>query len=385
MVKDTLKSLFALVVAGFVALPAPAVQALSITVNPVDEIIENMADAKSVDFSLYLDVSALNNQTVHSVSSHVELNGRTDFAKNSAFDLTFASTHPDGDVQTAGGSMMMIGDTLYFSETGGDWYFIEGSSSAPTESDVDDGVEEIQELMGDLMDRGVISFDSGTPARVNGVSTTRYAYDVDMDRFAEYLVDVDRISEAQADEMRDGLEHTSIRGNVWIDTSEMLPVQFTMYAESFDEGVSDTTVSLTIVFNSFNEPVRLTAPKYAKNLADADFSATEETISESFELTVASMDTDGDGLMNADEETLWHSNPLSNDTDGDGYRDYTEVVNGYDPNGVGKLDSDGDGLTDYAEMTIHWSDRYDADSDNDGYPDGLEIANGYNPNGPGRW
>jgi Bacterial TSP3 repeat len=90
-------------------------------------------------------------------------------------------------------------------------------------------------------------------------------------------------------------------------------------------------------------------------------------------------------LSDIEEKKLWHTSTHNTDTDGDGYSDYTEVINGYNPKGFGKLDSDGDSLTDYAELTIHWTNRHDTDSDNDGYDDGTEIANGYNPNGTGKW
>lgn len=51
---------------------------------------------------------------------------------------------------------------------------------------------------------------------------------------------------------------------------------------------------------------------------------------------VAALDTDGDGLSDAEEETYGTS--LTNpDTDGDGYADGAEVQNGYNPAGSGKL------------------------------------------------
>ena len=46
------------------------------------------------------------------------------------------------------------------------------------------------------------------------------------------------------------------------------------------------------------------------------------------------------------------------------------------------IDSDSDGLTD-AEEIQYGTDPADADSDDDGYSDGTEVQSGYNPNGPG--
>lgn len=49
------------------------------------------------------------------------------------------------------------------------------------------------------------------------------------------------------------------------------------------------------------------------------------------------IDTDGDGLSDYEEVKIYHTNPLKADTDGDGYLDGDEVKNGYNPNGSGKM------------------------------------------------
>ena len=72
------------------------------------------------------------------------------------------------------------------------------------------------------------------------------------------------------------------------------------------------------------------------------------------------------------------------DSDGDGYDDATELLNGYDPFGPGRvsgLDADGDGLTEVDER-LFGSDPAAADSDGDGYGDGEEVRNGYDPAAP---
>lgn len=51
---------------------------------------------------------------------------------------------------------------------------------------------------------------------------------------------------------------------------------------------------------------------------------------------VQALDTDGDGLSDADERTIYHTDPSNPDTDGDGHPDGTEVKNGYNPLGPGK-------------------------------------------------
>ncbi|MFA6131810.1 MAG: hypothetical protein WC702_01925 [Patescibacteria group bacterium] len=50
-----------------------------------------------------------------------------------------------------------------------------------------------------------------------------------------------------------------------------------------------------------------------------------------------SLDSDGDGLSDADEYNLYHTDPSKVDTDGDGYSDKDELESGYNPLGPGKL------------------------------------------------
>jgi uncharacterized protein HemX len=69
------------------------------------------------------------------------------------------------------------------------------------------------------------------------------------------------------------------------------------------------------------------------------------------------------------------------DTDGDGLTDAQEAQLGTNPNSI---DTDGDGLFDNEEVNIWLTNPTIADSDGDGFDDGTEVANGYDPNGPGR-
>ncbi len=110
-------------------------------------------------------------------------------------------------------------------------------------------------------------------------------------------------------------------------------------------------------------------------------------------------DTDGDGLMDVDEQQKYRTDINNKDTDGDGLSDYDEVIkhrtdplvadtdkdgltdgleiNQYktDPN---KADTDGDGLDDYAELMTHRSSALKIDTDNGGMNDGAEIKAGKN-------
>lgn len=69
------------------------------------------------------------------------------------------------------------------------------------------------------------------------------------------------------------------------------------------------------------------------------------------------------------------------DTDNDGLTDEEEKRLGTDWQAA---DTDGDGLFDRQEIRIYATDPLNVDSDNDGYSDWDEVENGYNPNGEGK-
>ncbi len=69
------------------------------------------------------------------------------------------------------------------------------------------------------------------------------------------------------------------------------------------------------------------------------------------------------------------------DTDEDGLTDAEESVLATNPN---LADSDEDGLSDREEVKVYLTDPLDADTDKDSFLDGHEVKNGYDPKGPGK-
>jgi hypothetical protein len=67
------------------------------------------------------------------------------------------------------------------------------------------------------------------------------------------------------------------------------------------------------------------------------------------------------------------------DSDNDGLTDAEEEKLGTDPN---KADTDGDGLSDGDEVNVYHTDPLDKDTDGDGYDDGTEVEAGTDPNDP---
>ncbi|WP_240360320.1 adventurous gliding motility protein AgmC [Pyxidicoccus caerfyrddinensis] len=78
-----------------------------------------------------------------------------------------------------------------------------------------------------------------------------------------------------------------------------------------------------------------------------------------------------DAAGNVDATPATYNWSVSVDTDGDGLTDAEEVTLGTDPNNP---DTDGDGLTDGLEVNVGDTDPLDDDSDDDGVMDGTEDA-----------
>lgn len=98
---------------------------------------------------------------------------------------------------------------------------------------------------------------------------------------------------------------------------------------------------------------------------------------------VTELDTDGDGLTDRLEETVYFTDRLVSDTDGDGYADGLEIVNGYSPRHADErrlvdVDSDLDYLNDDWEIKLG-TGLLNPDSDGDLFLDGTEVAAGFDP------
>ncbi len=387
--KNLIKKCVSILVLSVVLLPAQFASAATVlSSDSTSTLLKNVATAKSVDFSVDVDVETYTSSMNQPVKVHVDLDGVSSTTQNGRLNFAGSVTDQNGASNASNGSVILTQDTAYFSQDENIWYFTKFASSSnyPTAGETEEAVAQMQSYLQDMFNRGVVSYRLETVGFINSKPTVRYAYTVNTDRLVEYLVEKKLIPASEEDAARTYLaEHVTIGGSFWVDTVSMLPAMFTLNVNVQQSATSYTTVGVSVLFNSFNAPVNIAVPANAIDIKNYHMSNADEATVERLGDAMLAMDNDGDGLTNTDEESVWHSNPFSSDTDGDGYPDYTEVINGYNPNGVGKLDSDHDGLTDYAEMTIHWTNRFDSDSDNDSYPDGLEIANGYNPNGPGRW
>lgn len=99
-------------------------------------------------------------------------------------------------------------------------------------------------------------------------------------------------------------------------------------------------------------------------------------------LPVIGVDSDKDGIMDVEEVTVYHTDPLRPDTDNDGFNDAEEIRNGFSPLRaqlrLETVDTDDDYLSDALELALH-TDLGDADTDNDGVSDRNEVYAGRDP------
>ncbi len=96
-----------------------------------------------------------------------------------------------------------------------------------------------------------------------------------------------------------------------------------------------------------------------------------------------SADSDLDGLSDDVERGKYFTDPLSQDTDGDGMPDGEEIQQGFSPRHddgktLMRVDSDEDYLSDAWELTLG-TGLMNPDSDGDLFLDGTEVAAGYDP------
>jgi hypothetical protein len=95
----------------------------------------------------------------------------------------------------------------------------------------------------------------------------------------------------------------------------------------------------------------------------------------------ALLDSDADGIQDADETAIYGTDPGNADSDFDGVADGAELGAGTNPlvvDSAAAVDTDGDGLLD-ADETAFGTDLGIADSDADGWLDGDEVSIGTDP------
>ncbi len=356
--------------------PTQSAQALSVYLNPdnvTEQIWHNVQNAESVEFSASLDASfTYVNEAPFEFSAYTEVATSTDASQEMfgeyAAEWMFSDSHGN---ESGSGSAILTPENLYYREGQEVWNVLPIEQSLMEEMNYDEVTDEVSEdVVFDLLQQGIVMTEELERERINGVNNWHYGYRIDTNRILDLAMQDAMYDQTELAELKWYLDNfVSLGGEIWINPQTLYPSRISFNAFLDDAEVGTGSLNITINFHSFNQPILVNEPVVPV--------VTQPVYDE------VNRDSDGDGLTDA-EEIRWNANPYSTDTDGDGYDDYTEVTNGYDPNGPGAIDSDGDGLRDYHELYRYNTNPNHPDSDGDGYPDGLEIANNYNPNGPGR-
>lgn len=127
------------------------------------------------------------------------------------------------------------------------------------------------------------------------------------------------------------------------------------------------------------------------SVTDADQDGLIDRFEQLFGTDITKSDSDGDGLSDAYETSVSHTDAVSIDTDRDGLTDAHELAAGSDAGkaqisdavrasgfgGLATLDSDSDGVSDLQEQKAGTNATV-ADTDRDGLSDGFEAAKGSN-------
>jgi hypothetical protein len=146
-----------------------------------------------------------------------------------------------------------------------------------------------------------------------------------------------------------------------------ITLTFTVTCDGTPEVTDSSTLELTLTYDFDGDGL----PDYWEQTYGLDDRTSD-----------ADLDSDGDGLTNA-EEFAQGTDPGRGDTDGDGISDAWEIAHGLDPNSEAdaSLDTDGDGLTALEEFQAG-SDPDLIDTDGDGFIDPEEASLGSDPADP---
>ncbi|MEA3357435.1 MAG: hypothetical protein U9Q67_03295, partial [Patescibacteria group bacterium] len=125
--------------------------------------------------------------------------------------------------------------------------------------------------------------------------------------------------------------------NIWLDKDSYLPrkMSFAIGIVPPDSVTSlankQIKISFSMQLTNINEEVVIEEP--------TEYITFEQAMDkvESGESYDYDKDTDGDGLTDYEETTIFKTDPTKKDTDGDGFDDKTEIKNGFNPNGEGKI------------------------------------------------
>lgn len=252
-------------------LPLQFAQATVISqLNTAQQVFDNLENAMSSEMQIFVDGEAYYDSFVSfnadiDISSLVDENDK-EFAR---FDVE-ASLRGDGINETVAGSLIVIDDTFYVQERGGDWHFLQGPSLAD-ELGLRDLEDFEQDSFTDYFEiiKGGLFITSELPSEfINGSNHLHYGYQIDTDVIIDYYMDasgaVSYVDQNDIIEAKQYLnDHLNVSGEIWINPSTLYPYKATLNVDVDDlDGIS-ATVNFTVLFNSFNQELTIEAPENA--------------------------------------------------------------------------------------------------------------------------
>ena len=239
---------------------------------------------------------------------------------------------------------MFLGPQTDFSSIEGQWIKVDVKALAeeygrelPKSNAVSNDVrrKEIHEFLMKLVP--VIHIDSKLGAQtVEGKNTRGYKVSLNKEALENLILEYMKkakgsdLSEGEIAQIKERVDTIHItNAEVWVYTNDKRLAKTVWTGDSSLAGAKGQgTISITL--KDYNVPVTVTDPEYSIPV--------EEILGSLMGggSMTTTKDTDGDGLPDNLEISIYKTDPNKADTDGDGYSDKVEIENGYNPLGPGK-------------------------------------------------
>jgi hypothetical protein len=215
--------------------------------------------------------------------------------------------------------------------------------------------EKVKQLRTVFFDSKVFQITETLPAEtIDGRNMFHYRYNIDKEGIKRFVQEAngimqnDPLTSEDISRMNEELKNMETpTGEIWIGKKDYLPYKFTLEStyKKINETEGNVRTIITIQVKNYNQPVTIPVPTPTKNFEEfvaALFS--EQPVLQSLlggntsgdVINVeGNKDTDGDTLSDIMED--YYGTAIDNpDTDGDGYNDADEIINGFNPKGPGK-------------------------------------------------
>lgn len=335
---SNLKKLVGGLTFGALLLVASSTQAALTFDEQIDQMAENLINAKTSEVQINIDSEVGNVNLENPIKFHVDIDAVSD-ADNSDMEIGFWLADQWGGFAESDLSLVATNDSIYFADVEDEWlhYKSPTASEVPTPEEIqamsDMGVTVIKELL----ESGAIEYNFETFDFINRTFTARYGYQINAQKLADYLVQKGEMTTEESDQFVSYfVDNVKVSGQFWVDTTKTLPVMLNLRVESNPNQESFSTFELSVLFKSFDRKVKIEAPLEYTTINSYTNSEVITDFVSGLLGSFANLDSDGDGITNLEEQSNWSTNPLSVDSDGDGYDDDVEIDNGYNPNGEGR-------------------------------------------------